>query len=110
MAATNTHPNDTREALESPVIQGTWESIAYTFDFTNCGVTTITAQTAAVFLDGADVTSTVMPSGSASAAGLVLTTPKLTGLQAGRTYHMYGRVTHDGGQQTELFCRVIARA
>lgn len=109
MAATTTNPKDTREAIESPVIQGTWEAIAYTFDFSNCGVGSITGQSAAVYLDGADVTSAVMPSGSATAAGLIITTPKLTGLQAGRIYHLYGRVVHDGGQQTELFCRVIAR-
>jgi len=103
------YPKDAREALESPIIQGTWESIAYTFDFTDCGVTTITAQSAAVYLDGVDVTSTVMPSGSASVAGLVVTTPKLTGLTAGNIYTMYARVTHDSGQQTELLCRVFAR-
>lgn len=106
----NAYPKDTREALESPIIQGTAEAIAYTFDFTNCGVTSITAQTAVVYLDGANVTSTVMPSGTASAAGLIVTTPKLTALTEGKIYHMYARVTHDGGQVTELFCRVIARA
>lgn len=103
------YPKDSREALESPIVQGTWESLAYTFDFTNCGVTTITGQACVVTLDGLDVSGDVL-SGTPTVSGLVLTTPKLGNLQDGKNYLMYGRVTHDGGQQTELFCRVIARA
>lgn len=110
MTTTTTYPRDAREALESPLIQGAWESRAYAFDFSGCGVTNITAASAVAFLAGADVTATVLPSGSASFAGLIVTTPKLTALVAGQTYVLSARVTHDGGQQTELFCRVVARA
>lgn len=107
---TTTYPRDAREVQESPLIQGAWESRAYTFDFTDCGVTTIASVSAVVMLNGADVTATVMPSGAASFVGLIVTTPKLTALVAGQTYALYARVTHDGGQQTELYCRVVARA
>lgn len=107
---TTTYPRDAREVQESPLIQGVWESRAYAFDFAGCGVTSITAASASVTLDGADVSATVMPSGAASFAGLIVTTPKLTALVAGQTYLLYARVTHDGGQQTELYCRVVARA
>lgn len=102
------YPDDERVVAESPKVQGTGEARAYSFDFTGCGVTTIASQSAAVFLDGVDVTDSLMP-GSATVSGLVVTTPKLGGLTAGKIYHLYARVTHDGGQVTELLCRVIAR-
>ena len=110
------YPKEPREVFESPIIQGVWESIAYNFNFANCGVTTITGETAAVYellagdMIGPDVTADVMPNGSATVNGLILTTPPLTNLTAGQKYAMYGRVTHDGGQKTELLCRVFARA
>jgi|GEM_PF-3224494 hypothetical protein len=107
---TTTYPRDEREVLESPKVQGVNEARAYTFDFTDAGVVTVSSPVAKVYQDGVDVTATVMPTGSASLVGLVLTTPLLRNLEAGQVYLMYGRVTHDGGQQTELFCKVIARA
>lgn len=103
------YPKDEREVAESPKIQGIAESRAYTFDFGADDIVTIASVSAAVYLDGVDVTASVMPSGAATASGLVVTTPKLTGLLAGAIYHMYARVVHDGGQQSELFCRVLAR-
>lgn len=102
-------PRDAREVLESPLIQGTWESRAYEFDFAGCGVTAIEDRSVAVTAGGADVTSTVI-SGSASVAGLVVTTPPLANLQAGTVYHLYARVIHDGGQKTELYARILGRA
>lgn len=108
--ATASYPKDPREVLESPIIQGAWEALAYTFNFANCDVTTVEGQSVAVVCDEVDVTSTVMPGVVDPPVDLVLTTPKLTGLTAGKIYYMYGRVTHDGGQKTELLCRVFAKA
>lgn len=105
----HTLPTDAREVLESPLVQGVWEARSYTFDFANCGVTDITAQVAAVYLLGADVTASHL-SGSASVAGLVVATPSLANLEAGKVYHLHARVTHDGGQKTELYARIIGRA
>lgn len=105
-----TYPADEREVIESPRTQGANEERIYSFDFTNCGVTTIEGTPTMQVMDGAaDVTSDVMP-GTASASGLVVTAPELKGLTAGHTYLVFARVGHDGGQKTELFCKVITKA
>lgn len=104
------YPNDEREVLESPKTQGVNEARAYTFDFTDAGVVSASTPVAKVYQDGVDVTATVMPAGSASLVGLVLTTPLLRDLTAGKLYIMYARVTHDGAQISELLCRVLAKA
>ena len=105
----HTQPQDAREVEESPLIQGVWEARAYSFDFTDCGVTDIDTPAAALYLSGEDVTASHI-SGSASVAGLVVTTPPVANLEAGKVYHLHGRVTHDGGQKTELYARIIGRA
>ena len=105
----HTQPHDAREVEESPIIQGTWEARAYSFDFADCGVTDISDQVVAVYLAGVDVTASHV-SGAASVEGLVVTTPPVANLEAGKVYHLHGRVTHDGGQKTELYTRLIGRA
>lgn len=105
----HTQPTDAREVDESPLIQGTWEARAYAFDFTDCGVIDIDTPTVAVFLFGDDVTASHI-SGTPSVEGLIVTTPPVANLEAGRVYHLHGRVTHDGGQKTELYTRIIGRA
>jgi hypothetical protein len=90
---------------ESPIYQGAGATVPYsvTFPF----ATTVAAGTIAVYKNGADVTSTVMPSGSHSASGNVLTLKPLTALTGGETYLISIAATVDGVAD-QWFCEVKA--
>lgn len=104
---------DDREVSESPKVQGDDEERAYSFDFGPAGVVLV-ASAAMEVLDltssSLDITATVMP-GTPTASGAVVTTPVLKALAAyvGHELRVLCRATHDGGQLTELFCRVFVR-
>lgn len=103
--------NDLREVKESPRTHGTAEARAYEFNFTGQGVTTITAAQAIVTeaVSGEDVSADTLAAGSSTVAGLLVTTPKLQNLDAGVEYRLTCRVTHDGGQVSELYLRVFGK-
>lgn len=107
---------DEREVLESPKVQGEDESRAYSFDFSAAGVTTIEGTPEILVYDWStdppeDVSADVLSSGTPTAAGAVVSTgKKLQSLTAGNEYRLYCRVTHDGSQQSELFCRIFGKA
>lgn len=84
-----------RRFLESPVDQGSAESISYAIDTSRWGVSVPSAPSVVVYAFdpatqeiGADVTATVMPAGSPSVAGSVITLPALRNLTAGSTYRL----------------------
>ena len=93
-----------REIFEGEQEQGTDESIVYTLNVNNWGSSPSSPSVAVYSLkkDGdyddidADVTSTVMPSGSASVNGDVITWPALTSLTKGVTYRMEMKFTISG--------------
>ena len=70
------------EAVESPLklVEGSTVTLACTF------WGTVTSPSALVYRKRKDVTSTAMPSGSASASGSVATLKPLTALVGGATY------------------------
>ena len=85
-----------REVKESPLRQGTDESIAYIFDFTNLGLPTTDVSTTTDSFElydmnnAADVTGTCL-SGSGSVSTYYITTPLVTGLTAGVNYKLTSR-------------------
>lgn len=107
---------DEREVVESPKVQGASEARAYSFDFSASGVTTIAGTPVVTLYDWSsdpplDVSATLLSSTAAPASGMVATmSGKVQSLSAGKEYHLYCRVAHDGGQITELFCRIFGRA
>jgi hypothetical protein len=103
------------EVKGSPIEQASGESQSYEADFaTNRGATSLSSLDVAVFditgmppnkeLDsGQNVTSTVMPSGSASESAGVLTAPRLTLLTVGHTYAIRFRGTDQNSNVQEAF-------
>lgn len=78
-----------REVVESPLEQGVDEEIQYSVTTTNFG--TSPSSPAVVVKNnktGDDVTSTVMPTGSPSASGDVITLPVMKSLTAGVFYRV----------------------
>lgn len=113
-------PRDEREVIESPKVQGIREERVYTFDFSKSGVGTIEGNPtitvydngttlAAALSDTADDVTTDVCGITGSYSGLVATAPELKNLTAGRVYFVFASVPHDGGQVSELFCRVQAK-
>ena len=86
---------------ESPVILVAGETRTFTVVFQ--GVTAVTSPSAIVYKGGADVSSTVMPSGSASASGNTATLKPLTALTAGETYVVAVTATCDGDTRIVKF-------
>ena len=83
-----------REVVEGKQFQGEDESIAYTLDVGAVGSSP--SSVAVVVKDvtaGTVVTSTVMPTGSPSVAGDVITLPALKLLTAGRLYRVEVKYT-----------------
>lgn len=81
----------TREFRESPVVQGVDEEIVYTLTTTEWGSSPSSASIKVFDVTSTprtDVTSTVMPSGSASIAGDVITFPILKSLVIGHVYRI----------------------
>lgn len=88
----------TRKIIEGTIFQGEDEKIAYTLDVTNIGdsPTSPTVVVKDLSGGGTDVTSTVMPTGSASVSGNVITLPALTALTDGKNYRVEVKYTIDG--------------
>jgi hypothetical protein len=89
-----------REIKEGQQPQGVDESIIYTLTTTPWGSSpgTISVKVYSIASSGArtDVTSTVMPTGSASAVGDVITLPAMTALTAGTLYRVEVKFTCSG--------------
>ena len=89
-----------REIKEGQQPHGADESIVYTLTTTPWGSSpgTISAKVFSIASSGArtDVTATVMPSGSASAVGDVISLPAITGLTAGTLYRVEVKFTCSG--------------
>jgi hypothetical protein len=85
--------------IESPINMIAGETKAYTVDF--LGTTAVSAPVATVYFKKADVTATVMPSGTATAAGTSATMKPLKALeQYAGTMWVWLQVTRGGN--TEL--------
>lgn len=80
--------------VESPIYQGAGATVPYTVTFP--WATTAASPVATVYMNEADVTSTVMPSGSATASGNTITLKPLTALTGGETYIVAIAATIDG--------------
>lgn len=90
---------DKREVVEGTLYQGEDEQIAYTLDVTAIGNTPTSSSVKVYSKSGGsytDVTATVMPTGSSSELGNIITTPILKSLTAGVTYRMEIKYTLDG--------------
>lgn len=99
----------TREVIESPLLQGTDEQIAYQLTTTPWGGTpTSVAVTCYDITTGTrtDVSSTNL-TGSATVAGDVITCPILKSLTAGSTYRLEIKFT-SGGNIWEAYAAVRA--
>jgi hypothetical protein len=86
-----------REALESPVEQGTTERRPYVFKFANYGLSSLNSATVAVYDvtdDGfSDVTNTLMPTNSPSISNTDVTTSLLRDGTAEHSYRVQCDVT-----------------
>jgi hypothetical protein len=99
-----------RELVESPVEQGVDESITWTVDVSNVG-SSPTSPSVDVFATddlATSVKSTVMPSGTPSVSGDVITLPELTALTAGTNYRVEVKFTVGGGAPFEVYFIVKA--
>lgn len=89
-----------REIKEGLQPQGVHESIVYSLTTTPWGSTpsSISVKVFSISTSGVrtDVTSTVMPTGSASAVGDVISLPALTALTAGTLYRVEVKFTCSG--------------
>jgi len=94
-----------REVVEGIQYQGVDEEIVYTVTTTNWG-SSPTNPSVVVKQDGADVTSTVMPVNSPSAAGDVITLSPLKSLTAGKEYRVEVQF-QTGSNVWEPYFRVI---
>ncbi len=83
-----------REVLEGKQFQGVDESIAYTLDVSAVGSSPSSVSVVVKDVTHATVvTATVMPTGSASVSGNVITLPALTQLTAGVLYRVEVKYT-----------------
>ena len=78
----------TREVTEGKQYQGEDEEIVYTIDVSNWGDTPTSPSLVVKEItdDYADVTATVVPSGTASAAANIITLPTIEGLTINKLY------------------------
>jgi hypothetical protein len=102
---------DIHEVIQGTQSQTTAEQISYSLDVSLWG--SAPAPVSVTVLDAsdsfADVTTTVMPSGSASVTGNVISLPKLRALTAGHLYKIL--VLFDiGGNREEGFIQVLCEA
>lgn len=93
-----------REVVQSPLEQGADEVIAYQITTTPWG-SDPSSPSVVVFdqADDSDVTSTVMPTGSPSAAADVITLPSLTSLTLGSTYRVEVKFAAEGHTWESFF-------
>lgn len=101
---------NSRAVTEGAQRQGEDEIIVYTL---NVAANGSTPTGVAVVVkdkrdDYADVTATVMPSGSAMVAGNVISLPPLRALTAGRIYRVEVKYTLDNGNTLEDFFEIVA--
>lgn len=98
-----------RAAKEGQQVQGVDEQIAYSITTTPWGTspTSLAVVVKDVTAGGTDVTTTVMPTGSASAVGDVITLPILKLLTAGSLYRVEVKFTC-GGNVFECYFEVHA--
>jgi hypothetical protein len=78
----------TREAVESPLFQGTSEKIAYTLDTTPWGGSPENAAVAILDQDGTDVSEDHFEAGDCAVEGNIITFPRLINLAAGKKYKL----------------------
>lgn len=94
-----------REVKESPLVQGADESLAYSLTTTPWGSSPSSVSVKIYNLTtGADLSATNL-SGSASAAGDVITTPLVTALVAGTSYKLEIKFTC-GSSVFEVFAKI----
>ena len=86
---------NSREVRESPITQGKDEQVAYTLTTTPWGSTPTSIAVTIANSAGTDTSSTNL-SGSASAVGDVITTPKVISLTSGEVYRMEIKFTCSG--------------
>lgn len=98
----------TREVKESPLVQGEDEEIQYQVTTTPWASSPSSVSVVVKDEDGNDVTSTVMPSGSASPSGDVITLPVLKLLTDGVYYRVEVKFTA-GGSVWETYFKVLGR-
>jgi hypothetical protein len=99
-----------RAVQESPLVQGEDESITYNLTTTPWGSSPSgTVVKVYDITDGGetDVTSTIIPSGSPSESGDVITLPAVTAMTAGKKYRLDIKFTA-GGNTLEAFCIIQA--
>lgn len=91
-------------------LSGTNESAIYTVDTTDFSTTVAVTSITATAYDvsttpgtPADVTSTVIPSGSPSAVAGTITLPAITALSIGTTYEIWVKFTFGSGNYTRYF-------
>lgn len=98
-------PITARDITQGRQDQGSGESVIYSITTTNWASDPSSPDVVAYDITGGtetDVTSTVMPSGSASAAGDVITLPALTALTADHIYRLDVSFTVSGGEPLVL--------
>jgi hypothetical protein len=97
-----------REVVEGPQVQGASEEIAWSIDITNWGSSPTSITVKAYNSDGTDVTSTVMPTGSASTPdATTIKLPVLKALTSGEQYKIVVTFTVNT-QKVGLYFIVIA--
>jgi hypothetical protein len=78
-----------RMVVQSPMRQGTTESIAYVLDVSNWGNDPVTPQSKVwqgTTGSWADLTSTIMPAGSSTTSGNYITLPTIKNIQESQAY------------------------
>lgn len=98
-----------REVLEGAQCQGEDEIVVYTLDVSGNGntPTSIGVEVKDLLNNYANVKDTVMPSGSPTANGNVISLPPLKSLSVGGQYRIEVKYTLDNGNTLEDFFRVI---
>jgi hypothetical protein len=101
---------DDREVVEGIQYQGVDEKIVYTIDTANWGGTPSSPSVVVKDVTNAlaDVTATVMPSGSPTISTDVITLPKLQDLTENHTYRIELKF-NIAGNDLEAYCIVIAQ-
>lgn len=101
--------NTTREVAEGLQYQGEDEAISYTIDTTNWGgsPTTPSVIVKDASADYADVTSTVIPSGSPTVDTNTITLPLIQNLTIAHMYRVEVKFTRSGNTE-ECFFRILA--
>jgi hypothetical protein len=92
---------------EGAQAQLTIEEITWAIVFT--GATSISSVSVTVYQAGTDVTSTVMPTGTASVSGSTVTLPTLKSLTADLSYRIVVTATVDGQPKRGAIFDIVAK-